>query len=429
MLLLSPCIFSGRSATQLLTAIFLLGPAFSLAAQVNAFANSKNSVDVTTLSELQETLAHTGFENVRVIADGPNKAVVSYEDRLYRSQVRGLAQVIRIALPYLASADSATFVIQKLGWPIATIEADVGKLQTRIGKAFSPAEFSACIRFVDNHGVSDSMRSLEPAANTSFAKVEVGAVPKFDTQLGNREDAFKFKADLDAWVSTTLTRGLTLRSVIRVPLVNEIDAFDKESTRLYSANMGYVRPLGQDLLLNSNVGYFGQERYGVSAQVCRYLQHGDLAFSLRGDLTGFLAYHDHKWFYSDLNSVTYNAQITYLFTKFAFRATISYGRFLRSDRGVKATFGRYFRETRFEFFGVATNKEHWAGVTVRLPLFPGKRLKPRAFRVNLPNTYQFRYDYVTTDYARSFDLENDLSDFRTELSRTYFLSHLYEFQQ
>ena len=91
--------------------------------------------------------------------------------------------------------------------------------------------------------------------------------------------------------------------------------------------------------------------------------------------------------------------------------------------------GRYLNESRLDFLAIATTEEHWVGVELGLPLFPDKRLRPGRMRLNIPELYVVRYDYLSTAFGQTFKLPHDGLDFRSELTKNYIVTHLEELRR
>lgn len=380
-------------------------------------------------SELEDELVSLGFENVLVFPDSSSSIVLSYENRLFRSEMTALCNTFRVLSTKMSDEGlRIAIIIKRLDYPIIAFQVASEDLQNFLAGAMSHHDFYQRMRFLQPsqlfHAIN--LAANRDLGNSSFHKVDLEVKPIFDSNLGNREDPFKFKASLDIGVSSALARGARVSTGIRIPVMDDINKLDKESVRLYSAIFNYILPLGRTSFFNNNVGYFSGERYGFSSQFVRYLNHGNVGLSARLDLTGFLLYEDKKWFYSNLNLWTYDLAAYWQFSKYGFRASISYSRFLLGDKGIRISLGRYMRESRLDFFAIATDGDQSGGIDFRLPLFPQKRFKPRALRINIPNMYSVRYDYLATEFGKTFEINNNMSEFRSDLTGNYILNHLEE---
>ena len=373
--------------------------------------------------ELWDDLIDSGFENVSVFNDGTRRIHIFYENRIYRDQVTALGKVLVIASRYGRAFDEWIISMKRLDLIILTLRLKADALYAAMNAGARKDDLARLFNF---HTTSypDSLGKQIRVTNLSVRRFDLVVQPIFDVQFGNRADPYKFKIDFDVGIAGLLYRGLTFEMSFNLPVLDEISTFHKESVRLYSASANYLMKLDDNFFLASNFGYFSGERYGLSTQLARYFRNNDFGLIARADYTGFLFYEDRKWFYSRPNLITYSVGGFWQFSRYSFRASMSYGKFLLKDHGIRVSFGRYIRESRLDLFAISTTGDRWVGVELGIPLFPNKRLRPRRFRLNIPKFYKVKYDYITTDFGKSFTVEHDLFELYSDLSRNYFLNRL-----
>jgi len=403
-------------------AIIIHFPAFSAAQNISADRSR-------ICAELQKKLVAAGLENVVVSFDDAETLSLGYENRRYRSEITALGKVLSCAAFYSDEIVKLRIIIKRLDLPVIALQIQSGDLQDFIAQNLSAPDFAKRLIAVDHTEGKKTGAAMLAKGNSSAFKADVVLQPLVDAQLGDYHEPYKFKIGFTLGVSTLLARGLHFEARARIPLLDEIDAFVKESPHPYSASLNYLLPAAKNTFLSTHLGYFSGERYGFASQAAHYFRNGNLALAARVDYTGFLTYFDKKWFYSGLNRRTYNAGFSYQFSPYGFRASAQYGKYLLGDRGVRVALGRYLNESRLDFFALATTEEHWVGVELGLPLFPDKRLRPGRVRLNIPDLYVVRYDYLSTAFGQTFKLPYDGLDFRSELTKNYIVTHLEELRR
>jgi len=398
-------------------------PVASFGAESNASADRRQLESIC--EELRKMLIDAGFENVAISCDSAGAVTISYENRLYRSDISALGKILGFAAPHSESITNLRIIIKRMALPIIALQIPPGELQDFMAQNLSAPDFAK--RLIAGDYAEE--KNAAATTNSSALKTDVLLQPLVEAQLGDYHEPYKFKLGFNLGLSTLLARGLHLEARARIPLLDEIDAFVKESPHPYSASLNYLLPAAKNTFLSTHLGYFSGERYGLSSQAAHYFRNGNFALAARFDYTGFLTSFDKKWFYSGLNRRTYNAGFSYQFSPYGFRASMQYGKYLLGDRGVRVALGRYLNESRLDFFAVATTAEHWVGVELGVPLFPDKRFRPGRVRLNIPDLYVVRYDYLSTAYGQTFNLPYDLLEFRSELTKNYIVTHLEELRR
>ncbi|GEM_PF-4801186 len=380
--------------------------------------------------ELQGNLARAGFENVLCAPQNAGSIIIAYENRRYRYDITALGMVLQTASRYFSEINRLVLIIKRDDVSVIALQMAPVDLEAYVTSQITAREFEKRIRFL---AINEAERMMGDAAvaasNSSFRKVDLTLQPMLNMQLGNREDPYKFKVDLLPTVSTVLARGLTTEFSLSIPLADEISFKKNESLRLYSLTLSHFLSLGRQTYLANHLGYFSGERYGLVSQAAHYFLNGNLAFHSRVDYTGFLYYADRAWFYSRLNLWTYQLGAQWRFSAYDLRASVQYGKYLFGDRGARLALGRQLGEAWLDFFAIETGDDRWIGFELGLPLFPNRRLRPQRFRLNLPEHYRFKYDYVTSDLGQQFRLAHDLAEFRGTLTANYICNHLYELRQ
>lgn len=416
-----------NTSVQISVAILLFSisiPAFALSIETKNL-NTSNNLQVFC-TELADELVELGLENVEVFYDNNESVYIIYENRLFRSELTALGKVLSSASRCPSDMKKIVIIIKRLDLPVIALKTKTVDLQNFISAQVSANDFAQNIEFIaPNHfNEINKTRTSQKAVNPSFRKIDVVIQPAIDAQLGNREKPYKFKIRFDCGLTTLFARGFGFEARARIPVMDEITTYARESTRLYSASLNYLARLSPDVFIAAHAGYFSGERYGISTQAAHYFLKGNLALTARLDYTGFLFYFDKKWLYSGLNFWTYNVGASWQFSKYGFRTSVQYRKFLHGDRGVRISFGRYLQESRLDFFAVATTGDHWVGAELAIPLFPNKRMRPGRVRVNIPNLYHIQYDYLTTDSGKTFAIPIDLLEFRGDLTKNHIINYL-----
>lgn len=376
---------------------------------------------------LRTQLGDEGFENVTVATLDKTTIAIAYENRLYRHSITAIGRVLREAVDVFSTHPNLHFVvtIKRVGIPVFAFRIAAADLMALQAGKMTAEVLASRITFLPVNEANDlpNNQSDHDAVNTPFRKIDLLLQPAVMSRLGNREDPYKLKLDLQPGLSTMLAPGLIARASIRIPIADEIN-LKMESMRLYTANVQHILPLAAQTMLSMQAGYFAGERYGFSSQIARYFLHGDLALYAQADFTGFLYFSDGTWFHSSPDLWTYRGGAVLQFSPYGLYASAEYGRFLFEDRGMRVAVGRSLREARIDFFATLTSGDRWVGFALRLPFFPNRRFRPRAVRLTFPAHFAARYDYVTTNFGEQLGITNGLPGFRENLSANYFRAHI-----
>jgi hypothetical protein len=343
----------------------------------------------TCQKELVESaLVQQGFENVRVNHNSDRHLSVEYENRVYRSNMDAAGIVASIATANQDDSCEISLVPLVHRMPVCSITFNVEDYREFFSGNVSPDSFAEKIKIVQDRFFHDD--SVRSSKNKSFGKFDLVLYPDLSYQLGNLENSFKLYLTLSPEISTTLWQGFTLRGRYKIPLVDEIGHYKKQSslTRLIASQFLRIPYNGLAVL---NVGMFDPDRWGASGEAAWFLFKGHVFVGSKIDYTGFLLFREGVWNYSKPHVFTNRTFCYYNFDKVDVSLGINYVKFLLGDYGYQFEISRVFKEIEIGFFATRTNKDDFGGFTVKIPIFPNRRLRPGIVRISPPLYYSISY--------------------------------------
>lgn len=372
-----------------------------------------------------ETLVAHGFEDVTSFAED-GRLLVAYENRVYRYEIRGVQEVIRLLMPELEAGQMLTLVPRNSGIPLVRITVPAEAYHALQRGELSVAQFVDAIE-VASPSVQDQRRIAGPRLNPSAFKFDVTIQPQLRTEFGNFSDPVESQINLAPGISTSLWPGMRLSAQVIIPLQNELDESESQvRPGLLTLNQT-LRPL-PGTLVAATVGYFTNNQYGLDAAVQHELFDGRLMLGADVGYTGYAAYDEGEWFYGDVDVLTYAARVRYhVLPQHSFWLQASYGQFLFQDRGAQIEMERAFGEIRVGFYGTVTDGGENAGVRLSLPLAMRKYPTRGRVRVRSADRFYWQYNYRKLDRSgTAYDTGSSLDNFRKGLTPAFVKAQLAE---
>jgi hypothetical protein len=359
-----------------------------------------------TANTLEQSLLDAGLENVTVLPGSPAGGIaVAYENRRYRRSVDALA-IARTA------ADTPLLVAERrLGLVAAAIS-----LPAR-GDAFG-------VLYPSDAGFprtpSGAFHSPVRAPTFAHADLEIGAL--VDYRVGRIFDPLQVRAELEPRLVLNPWPGGRVRLGVLVPLRQDFPTSDLQPDldrvrpgRASADQFAWIPGLA---LVTFSGGFFGDNRWGVSAGAARPLHGGDWLIDLQADRTGFLAFTDGAPLYSGLDRTSGFAGLTWRppVADVAFR--VRAGQFLYGDRGVDIELKRTFNDIDLAYFVQRTAGQDLFGVRLDLPVPPMTR--PTGSWVRVLPAPRFAIDFrdQESDNGRFVQGVASREEFLRQLSRT-----------
>ncbi|HVP38743.1 MAG TPA: YjbH domain-containing protein [Candidatus Saccharimonadales bacterium] len=379
----------------------LLGVLGLLAAVPAASGASAPAPDrAAAAAELAAGLADRGFESVQVSA-ADSVCRVRLENRRFRDP--GFAFGVIAALADAACPGPCEVVLLRQGVPVARVDFRSSDAAALAAGRLAQEAFAAdlAVETLPDVGPQDGS-VLSPAVR------RVDLSPRFilDSQFGHIEEPLVYHVEIAPEIATQPWAGALLRLGWTFPIHHERDIQpgdlhpDYDRSRPEEAALYQFRRLGHRVLASLAGGYFGLNRYGLSAGL-------GLASGARwyldasADLTGSLAFLPDVS-YSGLKRVTFAGAATFRPggsgpPDLAF--TLRGGRYLYGavagsgvgEYAVRAEVARRFQQLEIGFFVVKSESNHYGGLRLSLPLPPAVRLRPGPVRLDLPAAFPAEY--------------------------------------
>ncbi|RED96162.1 YjbH domain-containing protein [Marinoscillum furvescens] len=340
----------------------------------------------STAQQLIPNLQARGFENLQ-LEQRKDTLVLAFEDRLYRYELEGLAQVITQlpeGVPVILIAKYHNIPMVELHFPATSVE------KWRSGELTSEA-------LVREMGIKPGHHSALPESsisNATFWKVDLAAGPVISaTQIGNYDDAIKTVIDLAPTVHMQLTNGLSITGQLLIPVFNN---FTDDGVRAGLITLNQHMRLGKNWAGTLHAGLFQRRRAGVIGYLTRYFWQNRLG------VFGEAGYHTYSTVSGSLMSEFFekynfgHARIGVIARHPVYDLTFkaSYGTFMIQDRGWRVDIYRQFGQSIIGIFGVHTPDLPNAGFTLRLPL--PIRKYPAFKRARIRTLPHLRYEYKFT---------------------------------
>lgn len=333
---------------------------------------------------LTETLVDEGFEAVGTCIDG-SKAVVTYENRLYRDDIRAVEAIVQSVTTHLADIQSVQLVPTRTGIRLATIDLSVSEMGTAIDPSTTSAELAISSPLPDTQ-------------NSPSLKLDAVLHPVIRAQFGDFDTPIRADIELNPTLETALWPGATAMAQLVLPILSDVQGSDGSVRAGIVALHQRVRLPGATFARVS-AGRFTRNRYGVDLGATSYLAEGRLVVHARLGRTGFSDFDGTRALYSALNTTTYSAGIeAVVLPTYALTIGANVERYLSEKTGVRGEIARQFGETRIGFFGTWTESERsedrlnvGGRITFALPM--ARHARPGRVRARLANRMEIEYQY------------------------------------
>jgi hypothetical protein len=366
-----------------------------------ARAGAEPTPDRRTVGAIERALLDTGFENVTVLPGGGLQIV--YENRRFRRSIDALA-ITRAAA----------------GEPILAGERRLGLLAA----AIEPPErdHPGSFRVVYPSDAEFPATPVGPVRAPAFAhaRLDIGAI--IDYRVGRIFDPMQVRAELEPRLELNPWPGARVRLGVLVPLRQDFPTSelqpDLDRVRPGRASVdqfGWIPGLS---LVSFSGGFFGDNRWGVSAGAARPFHGGDWLIDLQADRTGFLAFAEDGALYSPLDRTSGFAGLTWRPPVADVAVRVRAGQFLYGDRGFDLEVKRTFADVDLAYFVQRTGGEDLYGVRLDLPVPPMTR--STGSWLSVQPAPRFAIDFRDQDLTegRFVDGVASREDFLRQLSRT-----------
>ncbi len=370
---------------------------------------------------LKSQLIKKGFENVAVIWADKN-VTVTYENRIYRHEVRGIQEVLRLVLPLAKEAMAITLIPQNRKIPLGAITVPVNGRQTLSNGHSSNEDFASAMQVaLDVDSIWRKIKAI-PQANSSLRKFDIVVHPQFKAQFGNYDDPVKSQINLVPEINTFLWKGMSLSAQLIIPLQNELEE-EGNDWRPGLLTLNQTLRLPRNYFLSATMGYFTQQRYGFDLEIKKYFINGKASLGANVGYTGYASYLKGAWYYSTMDVLTTLVDAEYRVAPFDLIMRATYGKFLYQDRGGRLDILRQFGEVDIGFFVSKTQSGTNGGFNFAIPIFPPKYLPLGSLRIRpaLYFPWEYRYWGILESGASGYRYKtgNRLGDFMKRINPDY----------
>lgn len=371
-----------------------------------------------TSSELiNAKLVKTGFENIRVQSH-QNEYTISFENNIYRGNVRALSTALDTITKY-AAKDASLKVIQLVfDIPQITLKVNASnwlkfRTDTPDGGSIDSA-LSISYKSRNDWGL---IKKLKPV-NRNTVKFDFVFYPQFYMTNLTFNTIYEVQLNIAPAVEVSFWRGMLLTAQVIIPIYSHKQVYGFEGNKI---RPGFI-VLSQHFRLNGpwfgnvSIGNFNNNRYGLDFSIRRPFKNARWDIGLNTGLTGFSVISDDGWEFGDLNTLTFSISAGYFLPRFNLRFDLKAGRFLQGDYGGRFDLTRMFGETSIGFYAsysvINLDEEGFPnfGFHFAIPFPPGKRFKHKTVRVNLPGYFDWEYngatDFLYNRYYESRPNEN-----------------------
>ena len=372
------------------------------------------------LYAVRDRLIEESFENVLVGGDGET-LIVQYESRRFQMQQDALAVASLIAVQHAGPSIKRIVVTPKLeDVPQLTLHAGVDELLAFLAE---PGSCPDC--------VTVSPYEFECSPDTEFVEEGNKKPGGADVQLRliNNfvvtrpfEPSWRVSAGLGLQEELYLARAWKLRARQDWNLFNDIEEKTEPENR--DAFLNYFDAWNPNLYVLSNLGYFGDDRYGGTAEAAYFFDRG------RFKLGGRYALISDNGNAMDSEDGVALAEIGYYEPRHDWEVTALAGQFLEGDEGLRFESTRQFGRTSLTLFAYDTDESTAEGgfrFFVPLPWFNERRHDS----IRLTGAPYFGYEYRTD--SAPFGLlalpGQDISTARQLLRPEYVEQHLDDFRR
>lgn len=377
---------------------------------VTGIQNHTFAQETISSDSISKILSDNGFENVKAVID-ESKLIAAFENRRYRSQARGLAEVLKtISNSGCIKENSEIYLILlHQNVPMVMVNLVLRDYQNFVKSENSDFSFTDSIKItLEFESIWGELKSAE-RLNSSNYKSDILIIPQFRAQFGKFTHPVESSINLIPEYNLSLSQGLSFKAQLIVPVYNDLDEEgDLVRPGIIALNQ-FVR-LKDDVFFDVTVGCFDKNRAGGNFELKKFFSNGRLSIGANVGYTTDYTFTGVKTDYLvDENYLTALLSADYRYEPYDLTGKVQAGNFLYNELGVRCDLLRQFREVTIGFFVLATESELNGGFNFSIPIPPRKYTRPKYFRVRPAE--KFSYEYRAKGYPTSgtmYTTENEL---------------------
>jgi hypothetical protein len=356
------------------------------------------------------TLSSHGFVNVSVVQSG-NTLMIAYENRRYRSEARGLAEVIRLVMPFVTKQDTISFMVRHLGKPLLVTHMPAQPLRSYLNGDLSAQQWmSTSIWTMDTEATSARLSNFKPVARPTLRSIDIPiglGVRYVFGNFGTLDDNYRVALDLEPEVRLDLPLGFNAVARMSVPLHNNLD----DNNHIRPSLIALAKPLyfKGPTVASIQAGIFSMNRLGVHAKVRRYFFEGTFSMGFDAGYTDYTDINGHVQV-PTMEKHTFTTALlsaNWRYRPYDLDFGVSYGQFLYQDNGVRVDINRSVGDSRIGFFAMETDLGRNLGFQFAFSIPPRRYAKPIPIRVRPSEYMNLSYRFAAGDrVGRMYDTGN-----------------------
>ena len=344
----------------------------------------------------------TGFENIRIHSEG-DVYTISFENNIYRWNVRALSSALDIASKYAAKGASLNIIQLVCDIPQITASVNAGewlkfRSDTLVNGSMDSA-LSISYRSKDNW---ELIKKLKPL-NRNTVKFDFVFYPQFYVTNLTFNSIYEVQFNIAPAIEVSFWRGMLLTAQVIIPIYSHKQVYGFEGNKV---RPGFI-VLSQNFRLNGpwfgnvSIGNFNNNRYGLDFSIRHPFINARWDIGFNSGLTGYFVVTNNSWEIGLPNTLTFSLSAGYFLPRFNLSFNLKAGRFLQGDYGGRFDLTRMFGETSIGFYAAYSvmklDEDGFPnfGFHFTIPFRPGKGFKRKKARVNLPRYFDWEYNGAT----------------------------------
>ncbi len=397
--------------------MFLKGPILTTILIIFVNTLCSQTIPVRESNDITSMLVAKGYENVRVTWKN-DTLWIGVENRVWRWQSRGAAEVIKLVMPVVDSNGVVALTLLRTGIPFATVFVSRKQYEHLLNGTMTPSGFSDSVVAILSDRAYKVSSGHERNKNRSFNKFDVVVAPQLKVQFGNYLHPLEIQFNVAPYFQISFLKGMSFTGQLIIPVFNNIIGMEEENTiRPGLVVLSQTFRLPHQFFATVNAGYFTRDRYGMNGEVRKYLFNGKLGFGANLGYTGRMQLVEGIFTYTPMETFTWFCDASWRFSRYDLTIRAGYGGFIDRDQGWRIDIKRQFGEVSIGFFAMQTGGITNGGFNFVVPLPPRKygtrnriRLRPASY---VPWEYRAK---GLPSYGRTFSTSTLPDDFLFDLN-------------
>ncbi len=361
----------------------------------------------TQTNALNMGLSDLGFENIRSVINDTS-VFVAFENRRFRDDGRAIVEAVQIIDNniLLEKPVELNLILLFQNVPVLLINFNLEDFRNLKKQIIDVDVFELRLLVTSDCLYAFKKLNTLEAANRSLFKADVLVIPQVRTQFGNFDNPVQSNINLIPELNFQLTKGLSFKGQIIVPLQNDIH-FDEEGKEVRPGNITlnqFIR-LKDDFYLNVTAGFFDKNRAGGNFEMRKFFANGQFSIGTNLGYTTGYSYTGYRTDYLDYEKYfTALLELEYRHLPFDLTGRLQVGNFLYNSTGARFDVVRQFGEVNIGFFALAASGDINGGFNLAIPLPPRKYSKLKYVRIR--PSERFKWEYRAKGFPRSGTLFN-----------------------